>query len=144
LLKALDKLPPTLDATYNRILLEIPEDYRYDAQVIFSLLAVSARPISLGEAAEAVAIELEKGTFDQRNRLSDPCSILKMCSTLITVSQFSVKRDYLENARLAINEESKELRFAHIKKNFPGFENAVTLWQKKSVLSVPLNTLKPL
>jgi hypothetical protein len=31
-----------------------------------------------------------------------------------------------------------------IKKNFPGFENAVTLLQKKSVLSVPLNTLKPL
>ena len=35
-------------------------------------------------------------------------------------------------------------RKTNIKKNSPGFENAVTLWQKKAVLSMLLITLKPL
>src|SRR5436190_3423979 len=82
--------------TYNRILLEIPDQYRYEAQVLFSLLAFSTRPISLSEAAEAVAIDLKKGTFDLQNRLFDPGSILKICSALVSISHYY-----------------EELRFAH-------------------------------
>ena len=52
LLKALKGLPKTLDETYERILLQISEEYRHDAQIVFTLLAFSPRPISLGEAAE--------------------------------------------------------------------------------------------
>ena len=69
LLKALKELPKILDETYNRILLQIPEEYHYDAQIVFTLLAFSPHPISLGEAAEAVAIDLEQQLFDPQNRL---------------------------------------------------------------------------
>src|SRR5271169_3940105 len=69
LLKALNRLPKTLDETYDRILLQIPEEYQHDARVVFNLLAFSSRPISLGEAAEAVAIDVEQKEFDPRNRL---------------------------------------------------------------------------
>src|SRR5436190_23392188 len=93
--------------TYNRILLEIPDQYRYEAQVLFSLLAFSTRPISLSEAAEAVAIDLKKGTFDLQNRLFDPGSILKICSTLVSISHFKTKLHYWDD------DGSKELRFAH-------------------------------
>jgi hypothetical protein len=113
LLRALEELPSTLDATYERILLQIPEQYHYDAQIVFSLLAFSARPISLGEAAEAVAIDLDKQVFDPGNRLSDPRSILKICSTLIAVSQFTIRGDEWDPVALAKDDQSKELRFAH-------------------------------
>ena len=109
----MDELPPTLDEIYNRILLEIPAQYHHEARVVFSLLAFSIRPISLGEAAEAVAIDPEKGKFDRRNRLFDPGSILKICSTLISVSHFKPNMRYVDNTALAMNDESKELRFAH-------------------------------
>src|SRR5271167_983338 len=78
LLKALNQLPKTLDETYDRILLRIPEDYHHDAQVIFTLLAFSPRPISLEEASEAVAIDLEEKSFDPRNRLPDLPVFLKL------------------------------------------------------------------
>ena len=95
MLKALDALPKTLDETYDRILLQIPEDYHQDAQIVFNLLAFSPRPISLGEAAEAVAIDLEQKSFDPRNRLEDPCSILKICSSLVALSSFEPKMDMI-------------------------------------------------
>ena len=113
LLKALHRLPKTLDETYDRILLRIPEDYHHDAQIVFSLLAFSPRPISLGEAAEAVAIDLEQKSFDPRDRLPDSCSILKICSSLVTLSPFEPKKNTWETSKFAMDDESKELRFAH-------------------------------
>src|SRR5277367_4512092 len=111
--KTLKELPKTLDETYDRILLNIPHDYHHDAQVVFSLLAFAHRPISLLEAAEAVAIDLENGSFDPRNRLPDPCSILKICSSFVTLSPFEPHLDSGHEKKIALNDESKELRFAH-------------------------------
>jgi len=65
--QALKELPKTLDDTYARILQHIPEEHQTEAQIIFNLLAFSTRPISLGEAAEAVAIDLEHGMFDPQD-----------------------------------------------------------------------------
>ena len=113
LLKALNQLPKTLDETYDRILLRIPEDYHHDAQIVLTLLAFSHRPITLAEVAEAVAIDLEQKSFDIRNRLPDPCSVLKICSSLVTLSPFEPKAISWETAKFAMNDESKELRFAH-------------------------------
>src|SRR5271169_5711810 len=113
LLKALNQLPKTLDETYDCILLRIPEEYYHDAQVVFTLLAFSPRPISLEEASEAVAIDLEEKSFDPRNRLPDPCSILKICSSFVTLSPFEPKKEAWQTAKLAMNDERKELRFAH-------------------------------
>src|SRR5437667_5918261 len=74
-LKALRQLPKTLDETYDRILLAIPEEYHHDAQIIFTLLIFSGRPISLAEAAEALAIDLEQKSFDPSNRLRETLAV---------------------------------------------------------------------
>jgi hypothetical protein len=111
--KVLKELLKTLDETYDRILQNIPEVYRHDAQVVFSLLTYAELPISLLEAAEAVAIDLEAGSFDPRNRLPDPCSILKICSSLVTVSPFEPRIQSWRDKKIALNDECKELRFAH-------------------------------
>lgn len=113
MLKVLRELPKTLDHTYDRILLRIPEEYHHDAQIVFNLLAFSARPISLAEAAEAVAIDLEQKSFDPRNRLRDPRDILKICSSLVTVSAFGAEPHQWTVSTSAATDESKELRFAH-------------------------------
>ena len=111
--QALKELPKTLDDTYARILQHIPEEHQTEAQIIFNLLAFSTRPISLGEAAEAVAIDLEHGTFDRQDRLRDPSSILEICSSLVTLMPFALKEWEWDKAELAQDDSSNELRFAH-------------------------------
>lgn len=61
LLKALDLLPKTLDSTYERILLRVPEEHRYDAHVVFCLVACARPPVPLSEADEIVAIDPAQG-----------------------------------------------------------------------------------
>jgi Ankyrin repeats (3 copies) len=98
--KALKELPKSLDDTYDRILRCIPEEHHAEAEIVFNLLAFSTRPISLEEAAEAVAIDLERNIFDPHDRLRDASSILEICSSLVTLTPFTVT-------------SSNELRFAH-------------------------------
>ena len=111
--KALKELPRSLDETYDRILQRIPTEHRTEAQIVFNLLAFSTRPISLREAAEAVAIDLERGTFDPQDRLRDPSSILEICSSLVTLTPFVPRAWEFAKAEPAQDEPSKELRFAH-------------------------------
>ena len=113
MLKALKELPKTLDETYDRILLRIPEEYHQDAEIVFCLLAFSPRPISLQEAAEAVAMDLKEMSFDHRDRLQEPRHILKICSSLVTLSPFEPKIWEWQTVSLATADETKELRFAH-------------------------------
>jgi hypothetical protein len=111
--KALQDLPRTLDDTYDRILLRIPIEHHYEAQIVFSLLAFSTRPISLGEAAEAVAINLDDGVFDPRDRLCSPSSILDICSSLVTVSRFVPEQRHWGILKDAGVDSNKELQFSH-------------------------------
>ena len=111
LLKALNQLPKTLDETYNQILLRIPEDYHHDARVVFNLLAFSSRPVSLGEAAEAVAIDLELKSFDSRNQLPDLAVSSKSVQASSHCRLCNLKARHLREK--PTNDESRELRFAH-------------------------------
>ena len=111
--KALKELPKTLDETYERILLNIPEEYFPDAQVIFALLAYGSRSVSVAEVAEAIAINLEEASFDARDRLADPCGVLKICSSLLTLSPFQVQTMNWGYAVLGVAEKIETLRFAH-------------------------------
>jgi len=82
--RELKKLPKTLDDTYARILQNIPEDSRKVAHTALQLLAVSFRPLTVEEAANATAVDYENEKYDpilQRPR--DPNYILKLCSGLI-------------------------------------------------------------
>jgi enoyl reductase-like protein len=82
--QALAELPETLDDTYARILEKIPKRYRKVAHSALQLLAVSYRPLTVEEVAEATAVDYENEKFDpvlQRPR--DPFYILKVCSGLV-------------------------------------------------------------
>jgi hypothetical protein len=120
LLEALKDLPQSLDETYDRILLRIPAEHREDVQTIFSLLAFSIRPISLEEAAEAVAINLGDQLFDSRDRLrGGPSCILEICSSLVTLrlSSYEPTKHKLSHRyslpRVATEDPKKELQFSH-------------------------------
>src|SRR5438876_11023974 len=76
--QSLKELPKTLDKTYDRILENIPEDDRRDVYSVIQMLAVSYRPLTIDEVAEALAVDYENETFDPVDgRLMDKYDILK-------------------------------------------------------------------
>lgn len=85
--KALATLPPTLDQTYDRILCAISEaDSKYALRTL-QWLTFSARPLSLEEVAEAVAIDVTRDpAFDRDDIIEDPLEILIICSGLVTLT----------------------------------------------------------
>src|SRR5579859_5788416 len=91
----------------------ISKQYHNDAYTAFALLAFSARPISLGGAAEALAINLDEGIFDKRDRLRDSRDVFKICSSFVDLSPFTRKIRPWEPTTLALKDEDKEFRFAH-------------------------------
>jgi ankyrin repeat protein len=85
--RALATLPPTLDQTYDRILAGIDENYSQYAIRILQWLTFSARPLSIDEVAEAVAIDAKRDpAFDRDEVLEDPMEVLNICSSLVTMT----------------------------------------------------------
>jgi ankyrin repeat domain-containing protein 50 len=82
---ALGNLPRTLDATYERILYNIPQEYRKEAHCALQLLTVSYEPLTLLQVAEAVAVDCDSKIFDCENRLREPEALLEICSSLLTL-----------------------------------------------------------
>ncbi|KAI9783658.1 MAG: hypothetical protein M1839_003506 [Geoglossum umbratile] len=86
--KTLKNLPRTLEETYDRILLAIPEDRREIARAALLLLAYSMRPLTLSELAEGMVIDVEGQCFDPKeHRLNDHRDVLEVCSSLVTVAK---------------------------------------------------------
>jgi ankyrin repeat protein len=87
----LEKLPKTLDETYERILQGIPKMMQTDAHRIFQWLMVSSRPLRVEEVAEVFAINFDEEmcgipVFDPSWRDANAeTAILSACSTLVTV-----------------------------------------------------------
>ncbi|KAF2876225.1 heterokaryon incompatibility protein-domain-containing protein [Massariosphaeria phaeospora] len=85
--KSLATLPRTLDQTYDRILSAISEEYSEYAMRILQWLAFSARPLSVEEIAEVVAIDVARDlAFDRDEVLEDPLEALNICSSLVTIT----------------------------------------------------------
>jgi hypothetical protein len=94
--KALTCLPKTLYETYDRILLEINEDYRQDALNLLQWLSFSVRTLSLSEAVDILATDpdTENGLlFDQNRRLWNPRDVLMICGSLVTITVSDVRQD---------------------------------------------------
>jgi hypothetical protein len=86
--KSLKELPKTLDDTYDRILRGIPFQDQQDVYTVIQMLAVSYRPLTLDEVAEALSIDFERETLNREEvGFMDKCEILKMCSSLVTLSE---------------------------------------------------------
>jgi len=112
---ALDVLPPTLDATYERTLGEIKDaNWEFARRLLLSVSVVS-RPLRVEELAELLAFDFEVGQiprFHEDWRLEDPVeAVLSTCSTLLSVvntqncqaiqfSHFSVK-EFLTSSRFS-------------------------------------------
>jgi hypothetical protein len=124
--RALEELPETLDATYERTLLGIGNAKREYAYRLFQCLAVSIRPLRVEELAEVLAIRLDTGEDSEYHSDWRPedarQAVLTACSSLITIvnvdgspvvqfSHFSVK-EFLMSSRLA--NAGEHLSFYHI------------------------------
>ena len=118
----LEKLPKTLDETYERVLKDISEDNKEHARRLLHCLAVAIRPLCVEELAEILAFDFEgaeggipKFCVDWRSK-DQEWAVLSTCSSLISVvdsyiwgvgmcrvvqfSHFSVK-EFLVSDRLA-------------------------------------------
>ncbi|KAF2652559.1 HET-domain-containing protein, partial [Lophiostoma macrostomum CBS 122681] len=85
--KSLATLPRTLDQTYDRILCAISEEYSEYAMRILQWLTFSARPLSVEEITEVVAINVARDpAFDRDEVLEDPLEALNICSSLVTIT----------------------------------------------------------
>ncbi|KAI9465553.1 hypothetical protein BJY52DRAFT_590291 [Lactarius psammicola] len=113
--QALNRLPVSLDETYERILQGIPMQKREHAHRLFQCLMVSVRPLEIQELAEIFAIQFDSkmGTkLEEGWRPEDAeDAVLSACSCLVSVvnvrdsqivqfSHFSVK-EFLTSDRLA-------------------------------------------
>jgi hypothetical protein len=85
---SLATLPQTLDQTYDRILTAISKEDCVYAMRILQWLTFSARPLSVTEVAEVVAIDVAREpAFDRNEVLVDPLEALDICSSLVTITK---------------------------------------------------------
>jgi len=123
--RALDELPSTLDATYERTLQEIKDTNWEFARRLLLCVAVVSRPLRVEELAELLAFDFEEGDiprFHEDWRLEDPVeAVLSTCSTLLSLvnaensqviqfSHFSVK-EFLTSARFAEKHDTISNRY---------------------------------
>lgn len=114
----LDTLPKTLEDTYEQILLRINEDHRGSALKILQWLCFAARPVTIQEAAEVLAVDLDGPCYDPELKPLDPRDILFLCSTLVTSATFSAADEpeilptYDEYD--FVYDESQVIRLAHL------------------------------
>ncbi|CAN9382094.1 unnamed protein product [Alternaria alternata] len=98
--KSLATLPQTLDQTYDRILTAIREDDSAYAMRILQWLTFSARPLTVNEVAEIVAIDVAREpAFDRDEVLTDSLEVLDICSGLVTIVEVDEHYDYSARVR---------------------------------------------
>ena len=131
----LEKLPESLDETYERVLREIKKPNRGHARHLLQCLVVAIRPLHVEELAEVLAIDFSDASGIPKLNASwrwedQERALLTSCSSLITIvntgdsrvvqfSHFSVK-EYLTSKRLASS--SQDVSQYHIT-----FETAHTM-----------------
>ena len=126
----LAELPETLDATYERILEEIPKSNRVHAHRLLQCLTVAVRPLRVEELAEILAIDFDtsEGTpkLNEALRWEDQeHAVLSACSSFLAISKvedqdsrvvqfshFSAK-EFLTSDRLATSARDVS-RYYHI------------------------------
>jgi len=92
--KTLASLPKTLGQIYERILDRIGDVHcKYVFQVL-QWLAFSERPLKLQELAAALEVDFGDGSaVKDEDQVPDPRAVLKMCSSLVTITPGSLDQD---------------------------------------------------
>lgn len=93
---ALVSLPRTLEATYERILCQIPAEDKQVAREVLRWLVYNWRPMTIDQILEGIAVEIGETAIDPENRGNFPEDILDICRGLT-----------------AMDDESRKLRLAH-------------------------------
>ena len=124
-------MPSTLDATYERTLLDIDDQNWEYAHRLFQCITVASRPLRVEELAEFLTFDFddeENARFEADWRADDPeDAVLSTCSSLIAIvnvddsavvqfSHFSVK-EFLTSNRVARGRVSRyniHLESAHV------------------------------
>jgi hypothetical protein len=114
----LNSLPKTLDETYERILLNIDEEYSEAAFKVLQWIAFSARSMTVGEVAEMLAINLDDDPrFIPDQRLLDAQDVFTICSSLVTISDSNILSDKARSRdpdnHSAVIREAGKLQLAH-------------------------------
>ncbi|SCO84738.1 uncharacterized protein FRV6_08865 [Fusarium oxysporum] len=160
---ALLSLPRDLNETYYRMLENIPSEYRRDAIRLLQFLVHTKRPLTLPEAVEVIATEInqEPRGFTVKRRLFQAADILRYCPSLVIIAKvtkyaktveelhlahFSVKEYLLkqaqfnlENASIAISKTCltylTDIRGSHItiRRDFPMARYAAEYWMDYAV-----------
>ncbi|KAJ5370008.1 uncharacterized protein N7496_006100 [Penicillium cataractarum] len=106
----LDSLPPSLDETYKRMLMNIEPYVAPYAQQLLSILCFSERPLKIPELIEAMTVELgQSPEYKTKRKLRDTNALHKICPGLIEVDEtvriahFSVQ-EYLQSDRISRSE----------------------------------------
>lgn len=108
--KALHELPETLDETYERILMKIPQKSSKIAHKVLQLLAFHNYEFKHIDAlAEALAVDVEQLSFSPEKRLIDRNALFEICTCLVTLTEntnvilahYSVK-EYLVSERIRL------------------------------------------
>ncbi|KAK5708440.1 hypothetical protein LTR97_000981 [Elasticomyces elasticus] len=107
-LRVLNKLPSTLDDTYESILLRVPQAVRPLLTEALNWLAFAHRPLRLGELNEAVIIEEGDHDIDVHCRLHNVDTLIALgqgllrwdpISSIVMLAHYSVW-DYLTSSRI--------------------------------------------
>jgi len=124
--KTLGSLPKTLDETYERILLNIPDEYSDYAIRILHWLTHSFRPLSLDELSEIVAVNLQgEPWFDPDAVFPEQDDLLAVCSNLVTLESPGNRKVVSPVVRLA-HFSVQEYLISERMKNLPARKYAVT------------------
>ena len=84
---ALANLPESLFDSYERILLSIGQASIADASSIMQWIAFAKRPLTLEEVAEAATAVPGTEDIDSDDKLYDPYDVLRICRSLLSLSQ---------------------------------------------------------
>ncbi|KAK1961506.1 purine and uridine phosphorylase [Colletotrichum sublineola] len=83
---AMEALPSDLNATYARILQNIPQNRRKKTVRLLQVFAYSKQPLTLQECVDVIAVRVDGAqSFDPKDRLPEPTDILRFCPSLVVL-----------------------------------------------------------
>ncbi|KAL4966716.1 Pfs, NACHT and ankyrin domain protein, partial [Aspergillus stella-maris] len=151
--KALASLPQDLYGTYQRMIENIPKELKDDAIRLLQFLVHSEEPLTLAEAKEVIATQIEDNVqgFNIKRRLFAELDVLDYCPSLIKIvrasdkelhlAHFSVKEYLLGEIHFNITTASISMAktyltyltdisgsYREIRQRFPMARRAAELW----------------
>jgi hypothetical protein len=134
--KALHSLPKGLDATYERILLSIPEEHQMRARKALLLLSGPrwenfSNPYAL---AEAIMVDINDLTYEPKDRILLPEEFLgQLCTCLVTLDETHPQQPLLRLAHYTVKEylysdriKESEVAYYHCCSEYAAFTGCMT------------------